>query len=91
MNKEERLARQSILRNIISLEEQDDAKTVAYFTGLAEKYGNDVRTLNWGSKASQKGRFAVLEKIGNLNKKSVLDVGCGLGDFYGWQIGRAHV
>jgi RimJ/RimL family protein N-acetyltransferase/SAM-dependent methyltransferase len=69
---------------------EDDAKTVAYFTERAEQFGNDVRTLNWGSKASQEQRFAVLANIGDLNNKSILDVGCGLGDFYGW-LEKQHI
>jgi SAM-dependent methyltransferase len=69
---------------------KDDERTVAYYTERVEKFGNDVRTLNWGSKASQENRFAVLANIGSLNNKRVLDVGCGLGDFYGW-LNNQHI
>jgi ubiquinone/menaquinone biosynthesis C-methylase UbiE len=38
----------------------------------------------WGSRKSQEKRFDILSKIAPLNGSSLLDVGCGLGDFYGW-------
>ncbi|MES2661922.1 MAG: class I SAM-dependent methyltransferase [Pseudomonadota bacterium] len=68
-------------KNILS---KDDKNTIHHFTALAEQFGQDVRTLNWGSRESQHKRFAVLAEIGDLNQKKILDVGCGLGDFYAW-------
>lgn len=64
--------------------DQDDRKIARYFGELVEKYGNDVRSLDWGSVGSQTLRFSVLAGVGPLEGASVLDVGCGLGDFYGW-------
>ena len=34
----------------------------------------------WGTKKSQLKRFEILSKIGLLKNKSILDIGCGLGD-----------
>jgi len=45
--------------------------------------GTDVRSLGWGSTASQETRFRVLLEINTLNpSESVLDVGCGYADLY---------
>lgn len=63
---------------------RDDARNVEIYSGLAERYGHDVRALDWGSRESQERRFGVLAGVGNLNGRSVLDVGCGLGDFAAW-------
>ena len=38
--------------------------------------------LDWESEAAHKGRFSVVLDQLDLSGKSVLDVGCGLGDFY---------
>jgi SAM-dependent methyltransferase len=59
-------------------------RNIAFYTQLVDQYGIDVRSLNWGSKQSQELRFHILSQIGDLNGKSLLDVGCGLGDLYEW-------
>jgi len=55
----------------------------SYFSKRYEEFGDSVKTL-WGGEESQKQRFDVLLSIGDLNGKSVLDVGCGFGDLYGY-------
>ncbi len=45
-----------------------------------EKYGNNVKTVGWGSKEDQFLRFDMLLRGININNKSILDLGCGLGD-----------
>lgn len=67
--------------NISNLQ-QDLEKNINFYSNLIEKYGVDVKSLNWGSKQSQELRFKVLSQIGDMTNKSVLDVGCGLGDLY---------
>ena len=62
-------------------EEEDN---IELFSGLLEEYGQDPKSLNWGSEEKQFLRFKVLKEIGLSEGDSVLDVGCGLGDFYGW-------
>lgn len=59
-------------------------KNIEFYSALLEKNGLDPKSLNWGSAQSQILRFKVLSEIGELNNQSVLDVGCGLGDFYNW-------
>ena len=46
------------------------------------EYEYDVKALGWGSKYSQEIRFDVMKNIGINTNDSVLDVGCGFGDFY---------
>ena len=46
------------------------------------KCGPTFESLGSGSKKHQNIRFNVLKNVGNLSGKRVLDVGCGLGDFY---------
>jgi SAM-dependent methyltransferase len=62
----------------------DDQHTIRYFSRLVEQHGTDPRALDWGSRESQRLRFGVLAGIGPLHGVSVLDVGCGMGDFFGW-------
>jgi trans-aconitate methyltransferase len=47
-------------------------------------YGNDWRALGWQSRGTQVRRFEVLAEIAPLSQTRVLDVGCGLGDLYGY-------
>lgn len=45
---------------------------------------DDHRALGWETLEAQTKRFEVLLKNVELNNKSLLDVGCGLGDLYGF-------
>ena len=47
------------------------------------KYGVDSRTLGW-PKNNTWQRFKVLSEVGNLNNKTILDLGCGYADLYNW-------
>ena len=42
---------------------------------------DDAERVGWGSEKSQKKRFSILTQIGDLDNKTILDVGCGLGAF----------
>lgn len=46
------------------------------------EYGQNVRAVSWGSTESQQARFRIISEIGELNNRSILDVGCGFGDLY---------
>jgi SAM-dependent methyltransferase len=56
---------------------------IDFFRLHVQRY-NDWRALGWQSRQTQYGRFAVLVEIGSLARTRVLDVGCGLGDLYGY-------
>jgi len=53
----------------------------AHFDQLVERYGDDHRALDYGSRQSQRIRFEVLASGLALSNRRVLDVGCGMGDF----------
>lgn len=46
------------------------------------KHGEDIKTLASGNRERQAIRLKVLSEVGDLNNCSLLDVGCGFGDFY---------
>lgn len=46
------------------------------------KFGRDVRTLGWGTRDQQWTRFeATLYGLPHLHGKTILDIGCGFGDY----------
>jgi SAM-dependent methyltransferase len=51
-----------------------------HYTDLYKKFGDHPGSLGW-PKGKQKIRFQTMFEIGNLKNCSVLDVGCGFGDF----------
>ncbi|WP_041795612.1 class I SAM-dependent methyltransferase [Pararhodospirillum photometricum] len=62
----------------------DDTRVAALYTGFLKRHGPTYRALHWSSPESQQERFARLAAVGLKPGQSVLDVGCGLGDFLGW-------
>jgi len=64
--------------------ERDTARDIAFYSALVGEHGISHRALDWGSQASQRLRFEVLAGLGEFSGASVLDVGCGLGDFWLW-------
>lgn len=66
----------------------DKRKIIEYFEGLLAKHGDNYLALDWNSPESQKVRFHVFQEIFVYGRKaaniSVLDVGCGFGDLYGF-------
>lgn len=57
---------------------------VKFYHNNVKKHKNEIGSPAWGSKKSQEKRFDILTQIGDIKGKSILDVGCGLGDMYGW-------
>lgn len=64
----------------------DDKKKIQnYYISCLSAFGNNSpSSLSWSSKQAQEIRFKILCEVGDLNDKSVLDVGCGIGDLYGY-------
>jgi SAM-dependent methyltransferase len=52
-----------------------------FHTSRLEEFGADDARVVWNSRHSQESRFKVLAEVGDFGGASVLDVGCGLGDF----------
>ena len=62
---------------------QEDIERVArFYSDRVEQHGLAPESLDWGSRQSQERRFAILEEIGPLAGRSLLDVGCGLADLW---------
>tara|TARA_Y100000768_G_C23986083_1_gene688923 strand:+ start:3885 stop:4520 length:636 start_codon:yes stop_codon:yes gene_type:complete len=56
--------------------------TKKYYEKILKLHGNNFKGMNWSSSKSQYLRFEQLCKIGNLNNKSIHDLGCGNGELY---------
>lgn len=54
-----------------------------YYDGRLKTYGHDTRSLGW-IPGARDVRLGVLTGIGDLGGASILDVGCGFGDLYGY-------
>ncbi|MDD5433312.1 MAG: class I SAM-dependent methyltransferase [Candidatus Pacebacteria bacterium] len=59
------------------IEEKDNQR----YTGRLEKLGSSIKTLGWDNKENQWKRFASLVEILDLSSQSIVDIGCGFGDF----------
>ena len=53
-----------------------------------QKHGKSILSLGWGSKVSQEIRFEVIKDMGILTGDSILDVGCGFGDFANYMLSK---
>ena len=65
-------------RSIVHRVEQE---AIARYTERLRRFGEDARTLGWGSRADQWTRFAAAVRAAEFAGRAVLDIGCGLGDF----------
>jgi SAM-dependent methyltransferase len=54
----------------------------SHFSRLIAAHGDSLSSVDWGSASSQELRFDVLYDIGINRSSTVLDVGCGRGDFF---------
>jgi cyclopropane fatty-acyl-phospholipid synthase-like methyltransferase len=59
-----------------------ESKVRNFYNKRLAKIGNDIKSIGWGSKKNQFLRFELLTRNINLNKKKILDFGCGFGDLY---------
>lgn len=66
------------------------AKIMRQYRRFLRRHGPTVRALDWVSEAAQKARFQVLAEVGPWEGMSVADIGCGLGDFFGFLRDRGH-
>lgn len=64
------------------LSDIEKGKLIERYVDRFRKYGVDVRTLNSGDDQKQRIRHSVHSSIGELNNRTVLDIGCGLADYY---------
>jgi len=61
---------------------------IDYYEGLLAKHGDSFLALDWNSPESQRLRYRIFKEIFVYGRKasnpSVLDVGCGFGDLFGF-------
>jgi SAM-dependent methyltransferase len=55
-------------------------KAAELYNARFSEYGRDIKTVGWGNAADQRLRFDVLFRGLYPTGKTILDVGCGLGD-----------
>ena len=60
---------------------QPELETVRWYEDKVRRFGFDHRGLGFRSRSSQEKRFEALLSLGDFDGASVLDVGCGFGDF----------
>ena len=65
------------------MNDADKRKIIDRYNQRFAEFGADIRTLASGTEERRQLRFGVLAEIGLTPGCSVLDLGCGFGDFYG--------
>lgn len=65
------------------MDEKEKNDTIKRYNERLKIYGDDPRSLGW-LKGRQHIRFKVLSEIADLNNCTILDLGCGFGDLYGF-------
>ena len=66
------------------MNEQDKNIITTRYRDRLQQHGPGDRALASGTTERNAIRFGVLKSVGDLEGKSVLDLGCGLADFYAW-------
>lgn len=66
------------------MEEDSKRKVIARYNKRFKEFGVDIRTLASGSPEHQRLRFSLLTEIMKSEGCSILDLGCGFGDLYGF-------
>jgi len=64
------------------LNDTEKYKIIERYTERFKKYGIDFRTLNPGSEEKQRIQHSIHSSIGELNNRTILDIGCGLASYY---------
>lgn len=58
-----------------------DLETARWYEDKVQRFGYDHRGLGFRTRSSQEKRFEALLALGDFHGRSLLDVGCGFGDF----------
>jgi SAM-dependent methyltransferase len=68
----------------INMDKTDKEQIIQRYNIRLAEYGDDIRTLASGTEERRRMRYKVLSGVGLSSRCSVLDIGCGFGDFYGY-------
>ena len=64
---------------------EDKKRVLSFYDGLIEEHGlYNYKALSWSSERSKDIRLEVLCGVGDMEGRSLVDVGCGFGDLYGF-------
>jgi SAM-dependent methyltransferase len=66
------------------MHEADVERIVRRYSARLREHGDDIRTLASGTEERRRVRFDVLTDVGIGTGASVVDVGCGFGDYFGY-------
>ena len=66
------------------MNQADRERIIERYNARLAQYGYDIRTLASGAEERRRMRHQVLCEVGLASGLSVLDVGCGFGDFYAY-------
>jgi ubiquinone/menaquinone biosynthesis C-methylase UbiE len=69
------------------MDPKDRSWMLARYDARLAQFGDDIRTLGSGTEERRRLRFEVLRQAGISDGASVLDLGCGFGDFFGYLAG----
>ena len=58
------------------------------FNKKFEEFGDDPKSVGWDNKRNQNLRFANATRLIDFKNNSIVDIGCGLGDFYNFLISK---
>lgn len=66
------------------MKKTEKEEVIDLYESRLKKYGRNVKTVGWKDEEQQILRFKILADIGKLKNATILDVGCGFGDFYNY-------
>ena len=66
------------------MNEKDKEIIIDRYNLRVKKFGENIAGLGSGTEGRRETRFNIINSIGNLKNKSILVLGCGFADFYGW-------
>ena len=72
------------------LDPESRRRVVDAYERALRKHGPTVKALKWADDHSQQERFRLIAAVGPWDGASVADVGCGLGDLFGYLRAAGH-
>jgi len=70
------------------MQDSEKNKIIKRYEDRVKRYGPSIEALATGGSIKQAERYELLSSISNLNNSKILDLGCGLGDFYKWLLSK---